>query len=555
MAVITLDIDPLLELGPLTLSWHGLGIALGIFVGGMHATRYARFRNLEREQVVNLVIVIALAGIVGARAFYLLLNEPGDLLRPGEWLSGNGFAFYGALILGIAAVAVFVRRERLSAHYLDALAYGFPLGMAVGRIGDVINGEHYGPASDAPWAFRLVHPEADVPSASVAYHNGGFYEMVMALVMLPLVLLLARRLRRPGALLGAVVALYGAGRFVIFFYRSDTDDFAVGINVAQATGLALVVLGALGVWVASRRPSRPRASLGAQQLIAALAVAVVLLAAAGCGGDEQPDPSPVRTDAPVVEDPGPVHVHGLGVNPGTGSLFIATHTGLFEADKGQLRARRVGDRYQDTMAFTVIGRDRFLGSGHPDGRDGLPPFLGLIESRDAGRSWRPRSLQGRADFHVLEALGDRVYGFGSDFETREQTFLASENGGRSWTRLRAPEALLDLAVDPSDSSRLLASGNRGLHLSTDAGRRWRPVGGEPGLLAWPRRGGPYLLGQDGVVRVAADGLRAWRAAGQLGGPPSAFASGPAGELYAALHDGTVKRSGDGGASWSVRSRP
>ena len=70
-------------------------------------------------------------------------------------------------------------------------------------------------------------------------------------------------------------------------------------------------------------------------------------------------------------------------------MFVATHTGLFRAGREQARAVRVAGRHQDTMGFTVVGPDRFLGSGHPDGRENLPPFLGLIESRDAGASWTP----------------------------------------------------------------------------------------------------------------------------------------------------------------------
>lgn len=65
-------------------------------------------------------------------------------------------------------------------------------------------------------------------------------------------------------------------------------------------------------------------------------------------------------------DPGPMHVHGLGVNPADDALFIATHTGLYRVEKGKRKAQRVGNRYQDTMGFTIVGPNRFLGSGHPD---------------------------------------------------------------------------------------------------------------------------------------------------------------------------------------------
>jgi hypothetical protein len=96
------------------------------------------------------------------------------------------------------------------------------------------------------------------------------------------------------------------------------------------------------------------------------------------------------------------------------------------------------------MGFTVVGPDRLLGSGHPDGRERLPPFLGLIESRDAGRTWRSVSLLGRRDFHLLEAR--RIFGFGTDYQTRGSDLLTSDDGGRSWRRRPAPEPLLSLAT-------------------------------------------------------------------------------------------------------------
>ena len=256
IAALTINIDPEFHLGPLTLSWHGLTIALGIAVGGWVATRYARQRGLDPEVVLNALLVIALAGIVGARLFFLLENDPGALLKPGELIGTRGFSFYGAMILGTVAVAVYLRRSNLDVRYLDALAAGFPLGMAIGRIGDLINGEHYGPQSDLPWAVRYTHPEADVPSSAVAYHSGGLYEIVLALVMLALTLPLWGRLRRPGMLLWAVIALYGAGRFLMFFYRDDSEGGTLGLNGAQWTSVLLVALaGAGALWSRRQDPA------------------------------------------------------------------------------------------------------------------------------------------------------------------------------------------------------------------------------------------------------------------------------------------------------------
>ena len=186
--------------------------------------------------------------------------------------------------------------------------------------------------------------------------------------------------------------------------------------------------------------------------IAAIGTALVVSA---CGDADEGAQAPAKSG-----DPGVIHIHGLGRNPADGALFIATHTGLFRVGHSDRSAERVAGLYQDTMGFTVVGADHFLGSGHPGSIENDPPFLGLIESRNAGSSWRPISLRGDVDFHVLEAQGDTVYGFGSDWDTRETRFLRSDNRGRTWTRLAPPEELLGLAIDPQDARVSVALGEQ-----------------------------------------------------------------------------------------------
>lgn len=254
-------------------------------------------------------------------------------------------------------------------------------------------------------------------------------------------------------------------------------------------------------------------------------------------------------------DAGPVHVHGLGVNPADDSLFIATHTGLYRTAKGESRATRVGETSQDTMGFTIIGPDRFLGSGHPDLRQDLPPLLGLIESTDAGAGWEPISLLGEADFHVLRSAGKRVYGY----DATNDRLLASVDEGRSWDALERPGPMLDLAVHPTDPSQLVTSAQGALGPalfgSRDGGKSWRPVGQILGLLAWPAPERLYTVTQDGDVFRSADGGATFERRGAIGGEPAAFLAQGSDELYVALHDGTIKRSGDGGTTWNVRSTP
>jgi hypothetical protein len=272
--------------------------------------------------------------------------------------------------------------------------------------------------------------------------------------------------------------------------------------------------------------------------VLAAVVAVVVLWNAGRGDDE-------------AVDPGPVHVHGLGVNPADGALFLATHTGLYRLASDAERAERVGTSFQDTMGFTVVGPDRFLGSGHPDARDDLPSLLGLVESTDGGRTWQPVSLLGEADFHVLRSAGDRVYGY----DASGDRLLSSADGGRTWSELRRPGAVLDLAIEPDDGARLVAATGGGLFESADGGESWSRIGPGVGLLAWPAGDELYLLDTEGIVHRSPDRGRELVARGSIGGEPAAFLATDSGELFAALHDGTLVESSDGGATWVVRATP
>jgi hypothetical protein len=292
--------------------------------------------------------------------------------------------------------------------------------------------------------------------------------------------------------------------------------------------------------------------------VVALAALLVAAGLAACSeGEERPEQrvqpptreeTPTIGEAPATGDPGPVHVHALGVNPADGALFIATHTGLFRERRPGAKPTRVADRWQDTMGFTVIGGDRFLASGHPDGRESLPPFLGLIESRDAGRTWASVSLQGEMDFHVLESAGRRMYGFGSEWKTRNERLLVSDDRGRNWSERPAPEPLADLAIDPRNPNRAVAAGRDSLHLTVDAGRSWRHLPGDTGLLAWTGRG-LYKAVREGAIQLARDGLRGWETVGRVAREPAALTTSGDRRLYLALHDGTIWRSNDGGASW------
>ena len=248
------------------------------------------------------------------------------------------------------------------------------------------------------------------------------------------------------------------------------------------------------------------------------------------------------------EDPGVVHVHGLGVDPADGTLYAATHLGLFRIpERGQ--ASRVGNRYQDTMGFTVTGPGTFLGSGHPDMREeNLPPLLGLIESTDRGQTWRPRSLLGEVDFHALHAAHGKVYGF----DSTSSTLMVSDDR-KTWDR-RAKLPIRDFAVSPTKADVLVVTTERGLMRSTDGGRRFAPISAPAmSVLAWDTAAELYGISPTGQVLVSADSGDTWERRGQLDGEPEATTVHD-GRLYASLYQDGIYQSDDGGRTWTLRYR-
>jgi len=265
--------------------------------------------------------------------------------------------------------------------------------------------------------------------------------------------------------------------------------------------------------------------------------------------------TPSLRDVLADVDPGPIHVHGLGIDPGSGALLIATHTGTYRVAPDERKAKLIGKSRQDTMGFTIAGPGYFLGSGHPDPNEartqGLPPLLGLIESRDEGQTWSPVSLSGQADFHVLRFAGDVVYGYDSS----NDRLLVSGDTGRTWSKLARPAPLFDLVVDPGRRTNLAATTEVGVFVSTNGAHSWSRASSKTGLLSWPRPKLLYLVEFSGRVLTSSEPTGRWTPVGDIAGGPAALLAQSPRELYVALHDGTIKRSSNGGRTWRIRSTP
>ncbi len=281
-------------------------------------------------------------------------------------------------------------------------------------------------------------------------------------------------------------------------------------------------------------------------MLARLAVAVAVgVLASGCasntdGGSSQHDEPGSSIQTAELE-----HIHGLGIDPADGMLYAGSHYGLFRVpDEGA--PTRVSP-IQDFMGFTVAGPNRFLASGHPgEGQDG-PSSVGLIESTDGGKSWQPLSLSGEADFHSLEVVAETVFGLNS----MTGAFMVSIDG-RDWqTRSTAP--IVDFAVNPTDTSEVVATSEQGPARSQDGGKTFQLLSGAPLLVLvdWATDGTLLGMAPDGAVHVSTDGGATWKARGRLAGAPEALHVQDADDVYVAA-GGAVWESTDGGNSFTQR---
>lgn len=301
----------------------------------------------------------------------------------------------------------------------------------------------------------------------------------------------------------------------------------------------------------NRRPNHPNHRVA----ITIGVIGVVLLAAlvvALSRGDKHSNP----TAGPLTAAVG--HIHGIGIDPADGRLYIGAHEGVFLVDTDGIDVvdvvdgvdgtvggvRPVGEDRFDTMGFTVAGPNRFLASGHPGMTSDRPPHLGLIESEDAADTWRTLSLEGEADFHALESAGRRTWGADSIGGR-----LLTSNDAERWTPV-ANGQFIDIAVDPADAARTLATNPTGQLRAYTADGDEQLVPNAPALtyLDWPVPQELAGLAPDGTVYLSRDRGTTWETTGTVPGRPSAFEVDT--RAWYAASDIGLYTSTDHGGTWA-----
>lgn len=254
---MTVNIDPILiELGPLRLSWYGLMYVFG-FAASYLLVRYQMKRKdfgISKLEVENLYFYLILGLVIGARLGYVLfydlkmyLENPLEIVM----IQHGGMSFHGGLI-GVLIVAIVFcwKNQRSFWKVTDLVIVTAPIGLALGRIGNFINGELWGRATRVPWGM-IFSKGGPLPR-----HPSQLYESALEGWLLFGILWYLKDKRLPaGGLLAVFLFLYGAFRFFVEFFREP--DVQLGFVVASFTMgqilCTLMMAGGIVLWIYLKR--------------------------------------------------------------------------------------------------------------------------------------------------------------------------------------------------------------------------------------------------------------------------------------------------------------
>jgi phosphatidylglycerol---prolipoprotein diacylglyceryl transferase len=262
----------LFTIGDFTVTSFGLMMFLSFVGGAWVLARQFEKRGLDPEAAWDMLLWIALGGIVGAKLYYVGLHYEALLENPiRELTNRGGLVWYGGFIGGVLAFYWQARKRNLPlVPAFDATAPALALAYAIGRMGCFLVGDDYGrpteswvgiafpegyPPSTAGY-FRSIgtHIPAEIPDAAVlAVHPTQLYEVALALLMFAVLWRVSGRLRS-GRLFALYLAMYGVLRFGIEFVRAKTDLIILGLTTSQIASILLLVLAGV-IWARTARSS------------------------------------------------------------------------------------------------------------------------------------------------------------------------------------------------------------------------------------------------------------------------------------------------------------
>ena len=262
---IVIDLEPnIFRLGPLLITWHGVFSVLGILAAARLGIWLLAKDDVDTSHAADGVTWMVVLGLIGARVLYVWENFKffsGQLIHV-FFITEGGISQWGGLFGAGLGAYIWARRAHFSFwKIIDAGGPAAMIGLAVGRIGDVINGEHHGTVTNLPWGGEYVNPDTLGEPGKVV-HPEVAYEMLLTIGLLALLLPFHQRLkaRLPDGVLGLIyLGVYALGRFWLSYFRTD-PAIIYGLRQAQLASLVMVVIAVVGIPILIRRARAGRAA-------------------------------------------------------------------------------------------------------------------------------------------------------------------------------------------------------------------------------------------------------------------------------------------------------
>ena len=257
------------SIGPIPVYWYGIIIVCAAMVGAWVAAVEAKRRGLDPDEVWNGLIMALIPGIIGARLYHVFSTPAGDSVGWSYYRQNplailkiweGGLGIYGAIIGGALGVLVYCWLRKFSPlEWLDVAAPGLALAQVIGRWGNFVHQELYGPPTDLPWGITIPlgnRPEYSSLPPETRFHPVFLYESLWSLLGFALLMVVGRRFKdrlRQGDIFLLYLVWYPLGRFFVEFLRPDA--WIMGpLAAAQVFALIFIGLAVLGIIFLHRRP-------------------------------------------------------------------------------------------------------------------------------------------------------------------------------------------------------------------------------------------------------------------------------------------------------------
>ncbi|MCK8828578.1 prolipoprotein diacylglyceryl transferase [Natroniella acetigena] len=240
-------IDPIaFQLGPITIFWYGIFIALSFLAGIGIATQEAKRKNVNPDLVLDLIVWTIPFVIIGARAYYVIFKWDYYSQYPAQIIDRGGLAIHGGLIAAITVTIIFTKRKKINFWKIaDITAPGIVLGQAIGRWGNFMNQEAHGGPVSRSFLENLQLPTWLIEQMRIDgtyYHPTFLYESLWNLTVFCFLFFYWNKkdFLKPGELFLSYLGLYSLGRF--FIEEMRTDSLMLGpFRVAQLISIFVIM--------------------------------------------------------------------------------------------------------------------------------------------------------------------------------------------------------------------------------------------------------------------------------------------------------------------------